>query len=371
MYEYKADADGQNSPHSYEITKIELLDAPQKSRVENAAQLPSGRSNNSITGAKLLQNVEKSYDPGKKIIENAEKNADFGEKFSVAGLRGMQNLDKTRGTSTMLSLNSALDMEKAIGRDKMTDDDRRKIKLATGWERDTNGQWKHELPDLWINSEAFDKLVSSAELPETITLSDIANANELFDAYPRIKGMRVNIDKTEKVLNAFYDPQRDDITISAKALKAFGDDSVMRDRNIDSLEDMLIHEVQHAIQEREGFAKGGGLYSRQIALDSIMGNLTMIGDEARNWYMSLPDEMAEEVRNNTGNLSDDLELMSMYLAKNAENKNKRKRVANDYEHIESVFFVFHFRRSLLGKASLRAERGRFPRQRFLLWQASP
>jgi predicted RNA methylase len=82
----------ENKPHSYEVTKIELLDSPGKR--ENPDRPPSDASNNSknitsegsekanesdslplnsatngyISTAKLLQGVEKSYDSGKKLL---------------------------------------------------------------------------------------------------------------------------------------------------------------------------------------------------------------------------------------------------------------------------------------------------------------
>lgn len=66
----------ENKPHSYEVTKIELLDSPGKR--ENPDRPPSDASNNSIDTAKLLQGVEKSYDSGKKLLDES-KNLTDGE----------------------------------------------------------------------------------------------------------------------------------------------------------------------------------------------------------------------------------------------------------------------------------------------------
>lgn len=54
-----------SKPHRYEIAKIELLEAPSRSDREPLAMT----SNNSISAAKLLKNVEKSYDNGKFIVK--------------------------------------------------------------------------------------------------------------------------------------------------------------------------------------------------------------------------------------------------------------------------------------------------------------
>lgn len=70
MYEYRGTSEQKkNTPHSYEVTKIELLEAPQRSDRRHSAMT----SSNSISGAKLLQNVEKSYEKGKKVLDESRK----------------------------------------------------------------------------------------------------------------------------------------------------------------------------------------------------------------------------------------------------------------------------------------------------------
>ena len=54
--------------HSYEATKIELLAGTWENR-----EGPSPNTNNSISAAKLLENVEMSYNPSKKVLDASEK----------------------------------------------------------------------------------------------------------------------------------------------------------------------------------------------------------------------------------------------------------------------------------------------------------
>lgn len=75
MYEYRPGEYETNTPHSYEITEIELLDSPVLPA--EATKNTIGISNNSISGANLLKNVEKSYDNGVKILENQQNTAEF------------------------------------------------------------------------------------------------------------------------------------------------------------------------------------------------------------------------------------------------------------------------------------------------------
>ena len=77
--------ESRNYPHSYEVTEIEMLDdsmAGSESRSVNIGReghdTKNRLSNNSIAGAKLLQGVEKSYDPGKKLLDESEKSTESG-----------------------------------------------------------------------------------------------------------------------------------------------------------------------------------------------------------------------------------------------------------------------------------------------------
>lgn len=82
----------ENKPHSYEVTKIELLDSPGKR--ENPDRPPLVSSNNSIDTAKLLQGVEKSYDSGKKLLDESKDLTD-GETFFRKEGDGVVTPEKT------------------------------------------------------------------------------------------------------------------------------------------------------------------------------------------------------------------------------------------------------------------------------------
>ena len=158
----------ENKPHSYEVTKIELLDSPGKR--ENPDRPPSDASNNSIDNkielpdtpgtavlpdsspldmtpsnsknitsegsekanesdslplnsatngyistAKLLQGVEKSYDSGKKLLEES-KNLTDGETFFRKEGDGVVTPEKTSGTSNAMSERIIKTVEKVAKR---------------------------------------------------------------------------------------------------------------------------------------------------------------------------------------------------------------------------------------------------------------
>ncbi len=60
-----------NRPHSYEVTKIEMLDLKPSIPLEPIQEVLPLRETCSIGLAKILENVEKSYDGGKKVLSES------------------------------------------------------------------------------------------------------------------------------------------------------------------------------------------------------------------------------------------------------------------------------------------------------------
>ena len=71
----------ENKPHSYEVTKIELLDSPGKREIPDRPH--SDAPSNSISTTKLLEGVEKSYDKGKKLLDESRDLTDGETSFRV------------------------------------------------------------------------------------------------------------------------------------------------------------------------------------------------------------------------------------------------------------------------------------------------
>ena len=93
MQEYLSD-NMPNKPHSYEVTKIELLEDRSLSGHLN-------RSNSSIDGTKLLKGVEKSYDKGKFLLSES-KNLDnlTTPENAVRELGGKLKLKKAKSSQS-------------------------------------------------------------------------------------------------------------------------------------------------------------------------------------------------------------------------------------------------------------------------------
>ena len=219
--------------YSYEATKIELLAG---TLVKPEDDDPN--TNNSITAANLLNGVEKSYGDG-KFFEDYNK---IREQF--IGEKGAERADHADEVNTRLdNLSVAREME-------AEKKDAKAIKMATGWERGADGKWRYEMPDAKIK-ETMDidghvvKRFDEDMLWNDGKLADVVDAPELFKAYPQLKETRIVTDAVtgDMPSTGDYDAKTNTITIHADELKY--------------MNGILTHEVQHAIQKIEGFARGG------------------------------------------------------------------------------------------------------------------
>ena len=144
-------------------------------------------------------------------------------------------LNQMAGEHAKTAAPDKLKQAKAMVEDGRTPED---IYKATGWFKGQDGKWRFEIPD---NLEAItlDKLLND----KRAKLGEIYDNPQLFEAYPDLKDVPVRIEEIEKGFNGFA--YADAITISASL------------KNDNEAKSILVHEIQHLIQKREGFARGG------------------------------------------------------------------------------------------------------------------
>lgn len=157
---------------------------------------------------------------------NTIEEKDNSALFSIIGEKGAQNIE-----GLVDYLNVAKEME-AAGKDAST------IFLATGWEKFPDG-WKYDVVDdvKIINMDAE-------------TLGEAIQNTTLFDTYPELKNVRIGVlavDENEDSEGQLLNNKVDGPTIFAMA------------QSEPELESILVHEIQHAIQDIEGFASGGNI----------------------------------------------------------------------------------------------------------------
>lgn len=146
-------------------------------------------------------------------------------RFSYAG--------KNANGANLDSLREAQEMQ-AAGADMES------IRKATGWHEGMDGKWRFE-----INDSRMQLRADAADIPNYTTLGELVDAPELFEAYPDMADLSVTFHTLEDGQNGGYSRKFDSIELS-RDLK----------NRPEALLSSIIHEVQHAIQNREGFASG-------------------------------------------------------------------------------------------------------------------
>lgn len=264
-----------------------------------------------------IENLAKSYglshEETMNIVPNIVKDdgsLNVEELNQIIGERGVRNLDQaeenwTRTNNLMTAKQMFFD-----GKDAKT------VRLATGWDRGADGKWRYEIPDIQLKEDAFrvideakqaqdaeedllwqrndlsdDEFIagvqSIAKKYEDTTLvtklEDVVEAPELFAAYPQLKGLTVEFGHLPKGTRGYYASGSNAIRLS-------------RDANIlkNSTRSTLAHEIQHAIQEIEGFAKGASpeiMMSKDAALWRDMVRLRELrSSDVWKQYKKLSDE---------------------------------------------------------------------------------
>ena len=146
-------------------------------------------------------------------------------RFSYAG--------RNANGANLESLREAQEMQ-AAGADMES------IRKATGWHQFADGKWRFEIDDSRMQLRT-----DAADIPNYTTLGELVDAPELFEAYPDMADLSVTFCTLEDGQNGGYSRKFDSIELS-RDLK----------NRPEALLNSLIHEAQHAIQNREGFASG-------------------------------------------------------------------------------------------------------------------
>ena len=198
------------------------------------------------------------------------------------GERGAEKADRTEKAGTRLeNLRVARKME-TDGKDA------KRIKMATGWERGADGKWRYEIQDIkyhpkgdaeynklrnkqpWSKeldaledrlfdgeqltddeSKRFDELAEEENKfkadflsREKNRLADWVENKDLFDAYPDLKNVEIVFtDQLPESEGGYYSKKENRLVVNTAS-------------DMDT-ESVIAHEIQHAIQRIEGFARGG------------------------------------------------------------------------------------------------------------------
>lgn len=259
------------------------------------------------------------------------------------GIRSRENDDATRdrtgppaerysyaGTNAANADLEALEVAKGMAEQNVSAET---IRQATGWFQGADGKWRFEIddsgmrysargdlnygdPDYWRYRELLDKLeremlgigseaVTEAERAEyeelapryrdfyrqpgvrgdgsatSARLSDYIQHEELFEQYPQLRDARLVFEDMEDGKQGSYNPDTNTITLSESLQNSERDDA-------------LVHEIQHAIQEAEGFARGA---SPQYWALREYENGDFVGERLRREHDNLFRSLSQEEQN--------------------------------------------------------------------------
>lgn len=157
------------------------------------------------------------------------------------------------------------------------------IKLATGWEKGADGKWRTETDDNWQFSPEFLRLEPYESLPIDRCIQE---GTELFSTYPELREFNVRLSTSLEMQQSKGWFDRDE------------HEFVLLQDGIPAMKKTLIHEIQHYIQEQEGFAPGGNLYTASRLAATGNYSSTELADAYRKFHDNvklLPGDLYENI----------------------------------------------------------------------------
>lgn len=233
------------------------------------------------------------------------------EKYSYAG-RNAENAD--------------LDVLHEAERYEMQGVDAETIRQKTGWFRGADGKWRWEIDDSGTETDTkwnflrnpdakrYNELFEKAYLYDTATaedlnelqildknlkgvrksplyLDEIVRHDKLFEAYPALRDVKVRFEANTGNKEGSYHPEENEFILRT-GLKL----------EPEKLKNTLIHEIQHAIQEQEGFARGANpgywdeMIQRGYSRRKNDGRIERARKEYHRIFDSAPEEFKDKVR---------------------------------------------------------------------------
>jgi hypothetical protein len=218
-----------------------------------SSAMSTGQGGENITAA--AENVGKAFETDYRFRPR-ESGAKDGSKEAIVGQVGVET---AADDIAMQDLDVAKNMEAA---NRAAQD----IKAATGWEVGADGQWRYEYPDVELNEDIesdFDIMfylqenakkegvrVRANENYPPAPITDILDLGKLEEAYPYLSDVTFSVNPDLGNAAAVFRTSRNLIEFGPEAIENEG---------IDGFRRTLIHEIQHYIQDREGFEYGGNV----------------------------------------------------------------------------------------------------------------
>jgi len=206
--------------------------------------------------ARVVGDRENSKERWSYYYEYIAPESGVKSKEAIVGQVGVETADDE---IAMQELDKAKQMEAA---NRAAQD----IKSQTGWEVGADGQWRYEYPDVELNEDIEDDFdimfylqenarregvrVRPNEMYPPAPLNKILDFGKLEQAYPYIDDLAFAVNPNLAGATAVFRPDRN--------LIEFGPDAI-KNEGVEGFRRTLIHEIQHYVQEQEGFEGGSNL----------------------------------------------------------------------------------------------------------------
>jgi hypothetical protein len=204
------------------------------------------------------------------------------------------------------NLDVARDMESFNKSDK-------EIRLATGWEIGADKKWRYEVPDFKFKKVLLGKYDTETPLKNVIetaltggleqyNLEKILSNDELFNLYPDLK--KVSLAITNSYKSGFQQMLPKGVDAAVFTDYGVKTIAVKPTKNIELLEATIAHEIQHIIQEKEGFAIGADFNevgeeeyiksAGEIESRNVEKRISMTPEERRKTTLKETEDVARE-----------------------------------------------------------------------------
>lgn len=122
------------------------------------------------------------------------------------------------------------------------------VKIETGWERGIDGFYRFEISDFFKDNSYIEELVKIC-YGSAVDIHLLFENEILLKAYPEFEDLKLYaMYSAQKGTAGYYNPDTNGMVISMGNIS---------DKFEEQIGGILLHEMQHLIQEIEGFAKGG------------------------------------------------------------------------------------------------------------------
>ena len=214
--------------------------------------------------------------------------------MSYIGIKGAERLDKSNSSLCLLEAHAKAVHMLGNGADMHS------VKLITGWETGVDGKWRYEVADPFHTTTEIEDHIKK-HFGEPINIRHCMHDITLLTAYPAFERLRLfALYSPTRGFAGYFDSRRYGMLVCMGTTSSAFEYQT---------EGVLLHEVQHLIQEEEDFARGGSSKDRRY--HRLAGEV-----EARNIcirHFLTPEERLKKLYSDTQDVPNEKQFVSFQL----------------------------------------------------------